>query len=348
MDDKDFLESPVFIGGHRKSGTTLLLNLLDSHPELLTYPADSGFFYGYFPISEIENYSIQQKIDAILSLPVQNLESELNRLSDEDRKDIGFDLDKFKKKICLLNSESDITSKQMLKNLISFYKDFFLVSSSYKKWVEKTTSSEIYASEIFQWFPNAKFIHVIRDPRDNWGSLLSGWDARYRNLNDSKERLLQSLIDRCKLGMEFGKYNQDIFGSKKYLIVKYEDLTQKPEETMKKISSFLEIKYDSILLKPTICGKLWEGNNFEGKKFKSISNVNINRWKERISEKDGMIIEYFFEDIMKYYDYQLEFGLREKVNAAKEHYKWQNYAQNYSFKTVKDIPFYSKNKKQIK
>ena len=166
-------------------------------------------------------------------------------------------------------------------------------------------------------------------------------------MNDSKERLLQSLIDRCKLGMEFGKYNQELFGSEKYMIIKYEELTQNPEETMKKISSFLEIKFNSILLKPTICGKLWEGNNFEGKKFKSISNTNTNRWKERISKKDGMIIEYFFQDIMKYYDYQLEFELREKVNAAKEHYKWQNYTQNYSFKTVKDIPFYSESKKQV-
>ena len=48
-------------------------------------------------------------------------------------------------------------------------------------WVEKTTSSEFYATEIIKWFPNAKFIHLIRDPRDNFASLKSGWEERYKN-----------------------------------------------------------------------------------------------------------------------------------------------------------------------
>ena len=47
--DGNLLDNPVFLCGHRKSGTTILVCLFDSHPELLTYPCDSGFFYKVFP-----------------------------------------------------------------------------------------------------------------------------------------------------------------------------------------------------------------------------------------------------------------------------------------------------------
>ena len=60
-----------------------------------------------------------------------------------------------------------------------------------------------------------------------------------------------------------------------------------------------------------------------------------------VPEKDIDTMVYKTESLIN------DFELREKVNAAKEHYKWQNYTQNYSFKTVKDIPFYSESKKQV-
>jgi len=36
----NFINHPIFLCGHRKTGTTMLLGLLDDHPELLVYPAE--------------------------------------------------------------------------------------------------------------------------------------------------------------------------------------------------------------------------------------------------------------------------------------------------------------------
>ena len=41
---KKMMETPVFIGGMHKSGTTLLRNVLDNHPELLVLPTDGKGF----------------------------------------------------------------------------------------------------------------------------------------------------------------------------------------------------------------------------------------------------------------------------------------------------------------
>ena len=42
-------DSPVFIAGHPKSGTSLLRSVLDSHPELVAYPEETSFFRRYLP-----------------------------------------------------------------------------------------------------------------------------------------------------------------------------------------------------------------------------------------------------------------------------------------------------------
>ena len=56
----------TFIGGHRKAGTTMLLALLDGHPQLNVFPVDSGFFYAYFPVYESEGYDREARIGRIL------------------------------------------------------------------------------------------------------------------------------------------------------------------------------------------------------------------------------------------------------------------------------------------
>ena len=217
----------------------------------------------------------------------------------------------------------------MLTSLIQAYRGQFRGSMNATRWVEKTTSTEIYASEVKSWFPNARFVHIIRDPRDNWASLRSGWEKRYRQFNDSYTRLLQSMIDRGRLGLEFARLNQASFGSEDYLVIRYEDLTAAPVAELRKICSFLSIDYDPTLLQPTVCGKFWEGNNFEGKVFRGPSNENVGRWRERIPETEAQLIEFHFKDVMDHFGYEQAFSLMQHANAAAHHYKWFNSTQRH-------------------
>jgi len=335
MASDKFEENAIFLCGHRKSGTTLLLSLLDSHTQLSVFPVDSGFFYKYYPICETKKYSTLQKTSTVIKEIIGNFENELQKLSEQERREINIDLEKFKNDFLYLARKTNLAPKDVLVSLSVSYKKNFKNSPNQIMWVEKTSSTEIYAIDVFNWFPNAKFIHVIRDPRDNWASLKSGWEKRYKKFNDSKSRLIQSLIDRGKLGMELARDNASIFGNNRYKIIKFEELVNKPEKTMKEICDFLGIKFEEIVLKPTICGKPWKGNNFDGIEFTSASSINVGRWKERISEDEAKLIEYYFADIMQFFGYTTEYDLLERVNAAKEHYKWYNYAQSYSYSTTR-------------
>ena len=201
-----------------------------------------------------------------------------------------------------------------------------------KVWIEKTTSTEIYANELANIFPNAKFIHILRDPRDNWASLKSGWNTYYSKLNDDIRRLKQSMIERGKFGMELAKINKAILGENRYMVIRYEDLTSNPELEIKKITTFIGIPFSKRLLQQTIVGLPYKGNNFDRKSFFKPSKINVQSWIKRIDEDEAMLMEYHFKDIMVEFGYLPKFNLADQQRAATEHYKWFNFSTPYSAK----------------
>ena len=314
-----FLKNPIFICGHRKSGTTMLASLFDNHDDLLVYPSDSMFFYKVFPACL--NLKKKDNIKLVLENCIRDT---LNyEIKNTGKKDL-FDVDKISTEFLNEMSKKDNSPKSLLLSLIKAYSKS-CKKKRWKMWVEKTTSSEFYATEIANWFPNAKFIHLVRDPRDNFASLKSGWEERYKNQEEDIKGLLQSLIDRGGMGMRIALNNQKVLGEKKYKIIKFEDLTSKTDKIIKELISFINIKFSESLLKPTMNGYLWKGNNFQGITFNKVSNMNVNKWKKRINLSEAMTIEAYLSDIMKKFKYKVTGTPANHAEAILEHYKWFNF-----------------------
>lgn len=332
---KDYLENPVFICGHRKCGTTMLVNLFDSSEETIVYPDDSGIFYLYFPRYASDNYSAKEKIERLSSYLIKEHLADILTRPQQTEKQTEILKEKcstFYNKVSSYNIK-DFNFKKILQHFIQcFSESFYPERLTPKVWIEKTTSTEIYAQELSEIFPNAKFIHLLRDPRDNWASLKSGWDKRYTNWNDDIRRLKQSMIERGRFGMELANINKEIIGKDKYIIKRYEDVTRNPKEEMRKLADFLQIPYSDTMNEQTIVGLPWKGNNFSGKNFYKPSKDNVGRWKNRISDDEAMLIEYHFRGIMEKFGYYQEYDLKEQQKAAADHYKWFNFSTPFSAK----------------
>jgi hypothetical protein len=334
MAGRDWHDRATFLCGHRKAGTTLLLSLLDAHPQLCVFPVDSGFFYGYYPVWAQGDFDRAERLDRIVEVMFGNLRDALAGLPGPD----DFPHPALVRGFRRLMAGRPDTAPQLLLAAITAYRDAVGAppEASVAGWVEKTTSTEIYAAEVLDWFPEARFVHVVRDPRDNFASLKSGWEARYRRHNDSIERLLQSMLDRGLLGMRMARANLERFGPDRYRVLRYEDLVAEPRRVMADLAEFLGIRWDDGLLRPTCAGRPWPGNNFEGLRFEGPSAVNAGRWRQRIDPREAALLEFHFDGVMRAWGYEAVFAPAAQADAAREHYKWHNFAQRYSVQSGAD------------
>lgn len=316
---------PVFFCGHRASGGGLYMGVFDFHPKLLVYPHESKFFHLFYPFTEIQNFTHKQKVNYMINKNFKFLQNGFYKKC-KVKKDY-FNFKKFEKtfkKIAYKKNSWD----NFFKAMVLAYSDGTPQSlENVEYFLDRSSTSEVYAYDINKKFTNSVFIHNIRDPRDNYASLKSRWKKKLQKLNDTQsiEELRQSCISRGKLGFDFGLLNQKMFGKKKYIFTKYDSLVKNPKKEIKRLTNFLNIDFNGINLKPTFCGANWPGNNFDSKKFKSISKTQTNSWVNRISEMEAALIEFHFLNLIKKFDFKVYFTPKERAIAATEHYKWYNF-----------------------
>jgi hypothetical protein len=330
------MKSPVFICGHRKSGTTLLRNLLDGHSKLSVSPNDLGLLFLYFPnyiIHEDNISKLQKRLDQVLflnhedsckkSIPVgKHKYFDRWRQSFLDEVSVAT-INQLKDKCFLLNLYNRTFQK--------FYSNLNDKSHSPKTTIFKETMIEINALSIADEIPGARFIHIIRDPKANYASLKSGVEGYYKPLGgDNNNTILMSLLHRLQLSMGMAKINESSIGKKSYLVVKYEDIVHAPRTTLNRISDWLEVEFEESLLIPSLFSNPTCSNNFTGEKSYSISDTGLDKWKKILTKEEILIIDFFLGGYMSEYGYDFNKPSREMAVASGKFYEWSNY--EYFFK----------------
>jgi len=291
---------PIFICGHPKSGTSLVKSILDSHPQLVVYPEETIFFRRFLP------QSIGLDVDQQLELAEKYLIHIFtwNRKSpppsqdgfpDRDYSEIPFDKIRQQMRTLVKNNhqhEGDILSAAILAyGLISG-----LINSDTRYWVEKSPYNEYYAKRIFSWWPEARCIHILRDPRDNFLSY-------HRKHPDWRAEFFSANWNRSS---NAANQNLKHYGISRYFILRYEDLVQSPESYLRKLSEFLNIDWDTSLITPTRAGAQWIGNSMFSDRFLGISNSPVARWKDNLSPTDSATIELMSKRYLDTFHYPHE------------------------------------------
>lgn len=321
--------SPLaFVCGHRKSGTTLLANLLDSHSQLAVYPNDLALLYAYFPDYLRFHVDSQNRRERLQRVLFEDLADRLAKLQLSRSLDVQALAAAF---FAGLSDESLGDMTALIGRLMAVFQAVTNRNPDQTRWgVFKETSIEIYAAEIFEWFPDARFVHILRDPRDNFAALAAGVDSYYSRLGEDRNRTLASLLNRARIGFRMAEQNRASFGAERYHIVRFEDLVTMSEKAMRGIADFLGIEFHQCLLAPTILGQPAPGNSFEGIRMSTVDARHVARWRDRITPQDAQVIEFHLAEEMETFGYAPAFDRAAQMRAAAEFYKWQNYAYFYS------------------
>lgn len=202
--------APVFIGGMFKSGTTLLRAMLSQHGAIASGLETYWFGWDWEKRQEPE---FQQALDRLTTF---------------------FDLDRAELAVM---AQAAPTPEGFLDTMMRAVAD----RDGKRRWAEKTPGNVAHVDRIWAHWSDAPVVHIIRDPRDIFASLVEAkkWDtaeefaSRWCAIVGEGERL------RVRLQPDSDHYHA----------IRYEDLIRAPEPTMRAVLAFLGEPWEPAVAK---------------------------------------------------------------------------------------------------
>jgi hypothetical protein len=150
---------------------------------------------------------------------------------------------------------------------------------------EKTPAHFRYAETLLNWFPEAKIIHMMRDPR---GIFVSEWRRRQKEAQSFPYRQLKRLPILMKLvillqttmtwreGARRGRENQKKYPLN-YYMQRFEDLVSDPEIHVKELCAFIGVPFQPTMLEQTVVSMGFQ------EKQTGFDSGAADRWKKHIT-----------------------------------------------------------------
>jgi hypothetical protein len=178
--------------------------------------------------------------------------------------------------------------------------------------VEKNPRNSLRVPYVKEIFPEAKFIHIVRDGRDVACSLVPGcggpewnhlkppsWKEYYVNYSGA--------IRCAHVWKEVVETTLSDLPQVPYLQVRYEDLLATPEITAKKIFDFLGVELHSNTLE--FCRKITSNTSsayhakIQEQWYRNDHKVRVGRWRENLNEEEQEVINYLLTPLLTQFGY---------------------------------------------
>jgi len=261
--------APFFIVGCGRSGTTLLRSMLDSHP-LVGVPLESLFIIDY--LSSRRSPSVLRKL-----LP---REYELGEWG-------------------LACTPDDLADCATPSEMIDRVHRLYLREHGKSRWGQKTPRFVRYGELLLANYPQARFVHMIRDPRAVARSLLRSEVHRSTVLHAA-----QRWVTDVSAGLELERKHPE-----KVLRLRYESLVSDPESELKRVCDFLDLEFVERMLRfheraPDAYGSYYQ--QIHSGLGRPVSTGSTETWREQLSRADIALIESLCASLMDELGYARE------------------------------------------
>ena len=275
---------PFFILGRPRSGTTLLTTLFNAHPNVRIAPEFPIMFFLYQRFRKVKHWdedTIRSFVDHVFYFSKFNIRRVENLKL--DREFLISELLKYK----------DRASIQLFLKSINYFA-FSVYDKKETLWIgDKNPVYSLYANRLIKIFPDAKFICIIRDYRDNFISIKKlaekdvAVEAPVVSLQVARWRYFISRF------LEYKRLYPD-----RFYILKYEDLVTEQEKTFRSLCEFLNISYDASVFDfhkkkdetvNTYGNFIYE--KFHENLLKPVNTGRMNTWQNVLTPKEVRIAD---------------------------------------------------------
>jgi hypothetical protein len=209
---------PVFIAGPDRSGTTLMFALLASHPNISMVRRTNMWRYFHGRYGDLGSRPNLERClsDMTRYRRMQHLQPDADRIRREF-----------------------LRGEQTYGRLFALFHTHHAARAGKARWGDKSLHTEHFAGRVFEEFPDARIIHMVRDPRDRYASVRRRHGRDLSRIGGATGRWLDST--------RAGRRNRARYPDR-YLLVRYEDLARDPEDTMRRVCSFIGEDYTAAML----------------------------------------------------------------------------------------------------
>jgi len=273
-DKKTTTAAPLFIVGAHRSGTTLLQVLLDSKtniaipPESHIFDRFSHSFRHYTNLEDAKN----------LRIFVNDLITDgmLNKW------DLNITTDHFCERL----------KEPSIPNCIRLLFEIYAENHGKTRWGDKTPNNMFHLQEIKSFFPDAKFIHIIRDGRDVAESQLRMWFGPKTIYHVAKKwKTYLSAFDAFKEQVPETEYRE----------IYYEKLVNHPESHLKELLEFLDENPQDLtteVLDSDLKGVYLKMGSEHDSLSKPISNKKVGFYKKVFTPREIAVFESIAGDVL--------------------------------------------------
>lgn len=222
---------PIFVVGAPRSGTTLLQRMLRSHPRISSPTGESHFFIPllrdkiqYGDLSRIENIRVL----------LEQMHERWAEFLDTDFHGVRFEVD----------SMANAIHARGAKRLSEVLDALFRINAEGEgkaRWLDKTPYYIHHIPTLLATYPDAQFVHIIRDGRDTALSMLErAADIRVFNIA-AGAKLWKHYVEA---GRSAGKQ----LAPHQYLELRYEDMLADPVGIVQRLCEFLGEEYSDKII----------------------------------------------------------------------------------------------------
>jgi hypothetical protein len=293
-----FDQRACFIAGPAKSGTTLLVSLLDGHPELLVLPEETA----YFPtiLTKYAPAGRRAQFDYLTQRTLANVL--FGGRCKWGRRDYSHFptrtlLDRFEQAAF----DPANAGRDLLAILMETYAGMLGTPlGGIRHWVEKTPANRDHLDPIIRRFPHCKILLTLRDPR----ALLASQILLEQSRQQRRFSIYLTIRHwRTAARLALRQQAEGAFGDR-VLVVGFQRLVEDPETWMRRVCCFLGIDFRQEVLTPTKMGKLWTGNSAAGRPFEEISREPVERWRSFLTQDEIGWVEFHCHELMEELGYQ--------------------------------------------
>ena len=275
---------PVLVLGVRRSGTTLLRVMLDRHSELAV--PDESYFVPQLADRHLRHVDPDEFVDDL---------RRIDTLAEWD--------------VPLERVRARLTERMPIGTAIATVYAVYAEERGKRRWGDKTPMYMQNLRLLERLFPDAFFVHLIRDGRDAAMSFLS-MPQGLMTETWMQPRDVATFASQWRAEVKAAQRLGRRVGAQRYLEVRYEDLVGDVESVLRRISTFARLPYERAMA--DYAGNVDVSTKPHQQSLKRPPTAGLRDWRLQMSPEDVGAFDRVAGDLL----YELGYESHERRGAA--------------------------------